>query len=421
MSSSVDSSSSHRRSKRRRSDAVPYSDDELARLVVGPLYNPDISSSSAGLTAALFIAHRFHTFDLQSLHPHDLRRVAIARMFSVHVDLTEQGIEQSLSSESDIPLPHDIPAQTQVALAWRSPREFFRLTRLKPSEFYHLYTKLFRHIIASRKSLLLDRKPSQLHVNQKVHPADQLLVWLLASDGNDSSLIAITFGHINRRTIDRYADHITEAVNQVFADEVYWPDADERIQSYGQFACCRTAVALLDGTHCRIRVPFHEEAAYYSGYKKYHTQNYFIAVDAFGFILYTSDAFKGRSNDRGAFNSTPFAQNNCPLLSDGEFIIVDGGFPGEGQLLQPHTLPQLRAADEATRREMVTYNEELTLDRSLVEHRIHTLKERAQALTQRYARSRENQQKLFHAAARIVNRVLNLRFAERSGIDSSSF
>jgi len=74
----------------------------------------------------------------------------------------------------------------------------------------------------------------------------------------------------------------------------------------------------------------HHQSGIYSGYKKYHSQNYVIAVDAYGFILYISQPFAGRGNDRGAFNTTPFARSDCPLVSPGELIIVDGGLPGDG-------------------------------------------------------------------------------------------
>jgi hypothetical protein len=201
---------------------------------------------------------------------------------------------------------------------------------------------------------------------------------------------------------------------------VRWPDADERKQSHGLFACCPTAIAVIDGTHCRIRVPVDNQSAHYSAYKKYHTQNYFIAVDAHGFILYISEAFPGRSNDRGSFNTTPFATNNCPLVSPNELIIVDGGFPGDGPLLQPFTKPQIRKQrDEHIRQEMINANEMLTLDRALVEHCIHTLKNRAQSLADRYSRTRERQAFLMQAAARVVNRILLLRMSERCGIDTS--
>ena len=193
-----------------------------------------------------------------------------------------------------------------------------------------------------------------------------------------------------------------------------------RKQSYGLFACCPTAFALLDGTHCRIRIPVDNQSAYYSAYKKYHTQNYFIAVDAHGFILYISEPFPGRSNDRGAFNTTPFASSDCSLVSPHEYIIVDGGFPGDGPLLQPFTRPSIKKVQNAeVRQQMIMANENLSLDRALVEHCIHTLKNRAQSLADRYSRTRERQAFLMQAAARIVNRILLLRMSERIGINTS--
>ena len=91
----------------------------------------------------------------------------------------------------------------------------------------------------------------------------------------------------------------------------------------------------MDGTHCRVSVPsnYTEENSTYSGYKKYHTQNYLICVNALRLIIYIDGPHGGRQTDRKIFKKSIFHQDNCPILSEGEYIIADGGFIGPSNCL----------------------------------------------------------------------------------------
>ena len=418
MSTDETTETSRRRNKRNRSDDASLPPGAVAAVISTPPQPSDVSQLITKLIATVATVIRLRAFSLSSVHPHDARRIVMARMMSLHKSISEKHIETGCTRYNRIQLPPDITADTTAAKVLMNPKMFFSLTRLKPKEFLHLYSVLAPGIRSARNSDIIDSSHSRDYVHQKLHVADQLLIWFLMSDGNNPTLLALCFGYISRHTIARYADHVTDVINTILADEVTWPDADERKQSYGLFGCCDTGIALLDGTHCRIRVPIDNESAYYSAYKKYHTQNYFIAVDAHGYILYISEPFPGRANDRGSFNTTPFGRSDCPYVSRNEYIIVDGGFPGDGPLLQPFRKPQIRSEEnDDIRQRMIMANESLSLDRALVEHSIHTLKNRAQSLANRYSRTRERQALLMQAAARIVNRVLMLRMSERTGID----
>ena len=189
-----------------------------------------------------------------------------------------------------------------------------------------------------------------------------------------------------------------------------WPDAEERRCLHGFFSSCPTAVGVLDGTHCQIRIPTYQEHDYYSGYKHYHTQNYIICADALGFVTYIKGPFEGRGNDRAALNETPFVHRDCELLSEGELILVDGGFKGPGHTLHQFTATEFMAdMSEEEKKRFRAFNEDFTHNRSPIEHCIHKVKNRAQSLAYRFPRARDRQAALFTAAAKIYNRSRRVR------------
>jgi hypothetical protein len=98
------------------------------------------------------------------------------------------------------------------------------------------------------------------------------------------------------------------------------------------------------------------------------------------------------------------------MLSEGEVILTDGGFIGPGPHLVPFTQPALNAAtSERERQRMTEFNQVLTINRSMIEHCIHKVKNRAQALASRFSRSRHIQMDLVQAAARLYNRTPRMR------------
>jgi hypothetical protein len=157
-------------------------------------------------------------------------------------------------------------------------------------------------------------------------------------------------------------------------------------------------------------VPSLQSNEYYSGYKTYHTQNYLISVDSFGFIIYIHGPLAGRGNDRAAFNSSHYSQNSMDVLSDDEVILVDGGFRGADKVLHQFTNPEMNSAEnENILRDMHVFNDEFVLNRASIEHTIHKLKSRTQALATRFPRCRTTQANLFYAGARLHNRIHSIR------------
>jgi len=129
-----------------------------------------------------------------------------------------------------------------------------------------------------------------------------------------------------------------------------------------------------------------------------------------GLVIYRKGPFPGSGNDRSAFNTTPFVEEACNLLSEGELILTDGGFRGPGHIIHQFVEQELNQASSVEAGvNMHDFNEEFIFNRTLVEHCIHRLKSRVKMLQKRYPMKRESQPILFDAACCIYNRIRRIR------------
>ena len=313
---------------------------------------------------------------------------------------------------------NDIPDITLYArLARRPAEDFYEHTRLTSTEFLTLYQELYPFIIKPRHAdLAVDygQEHYERYVHRKLHAIDELLLWLYHVDGNKHTVLSLLFD-IDRTSVGIIADHLTRLMNEVWKDEVRWPSKEERKELYGLFSCHDKAVACIDGTHCRIDVPVSpdDEESAYSGYKHYHTQNFLLCCDAFGFILHIAGPYSGSWNDRQCFLASDFMNASLHMLEEGEKIITDGGFSGYPMNIHPFSAVDLELVEEEDRQRMISFNEEITLNRSLNEHVNHQLKARAQALAGKWSRSTVRQRDVLLVAARFANRVKRLRMEYR--------
>jgi len=289
-------------------------------------------------------------------------------------------------------------------LCTRDLKQFYSRFRVSVSEFYSLYEELLNAIEQPFSGNF--SRPNR----RVLTSAEMLLVWLGYADNVGVSWLSIIFQGVSRRSIDRAADHVTLAINAFYSYQLDWPDAEERENLYGFYSCYDKVVGIMDGTHCPIQIPEYLEYEHYSGYKGTHTQNYLITCDPIGFIINVTGPFEGRGNDRAAINTTDFVDVNTSLLSPGELILVDGGFTGPGPIIHQFTKKELEAeTDESERKRMLEWNEEFELNRAMIEHVIHNVKNRAQALADKYPRDKSKQPDLFFAACKICNRIRQLR------------
>ena len=312
----------------------------------------------------------------------------------------------------------DIPATTvYVRLAARPAEDFYEHTRLTSTEFLILYQELRPYIVKPRHANFAAEYTAEhyaRYVHRKLHAIDELLLWLYHVDGNKHTVLSLLFD-IDRTSVVIITDHLTRVMNEMWRDEVRWPTKEERRELYGLFSCHEKAVACIDGTHCRIDVPFNteDEEKAYSGYKHYHTQNFLLCCDAFGYIVHIAGPYSGSWNDNQCFLASDFMNADLDMLSEGEKLITDGGFSGYPMNIHPFSAADLELMQGEDRQRMVSWNEEITLNRSLNEHVNHQLKARAQALAGKWSRSTVRQRDVLLVAARFANRVKRLRMEHR--------
>ena len=161
------------------------------------------------------------------------------------------------------------PLHHQLA---ESAAEFLAAAHVSFAEFTLLHTYLHPSLIRSHNHA--DTSPGHVHLMPTaLTSADQLLLWLFHLAGDRAITLQLQFGHHHPSTIFRYIDHVNFCVNAALSTSISWPTAEERQMRYGMMSVCRTAVAVLDGTHCPVQAPAQYNNVYYSGYKCKHTQN----------------------------------------------------------------------------------------------------------------------------------------------------
>jgi len=385
-------------------------------------------ASAAVAAGKLHVAHAIisslhqRTSAWQQLPAHHQRRRMMDDLGFLTLSRIEASFSSLSSSASDLPFIDDdlddIPDTTVYArLARRPAEDFYEHTRLTSTEFLILYQELRPYIIKPRDADLTKEYGEEhyaRYVHRKLHPIDELLLWLYYVDGNKATVLSFLFD-IDRTSVFVTTDHLTRVMNEVWEEEVRWPSKEERKEKYGFFSVHEKAVGCIDGTHCRIDVPANaeDEDSCCSGYKHYHSQNFLLCCDAFGFIIHIAGPFSGGMNDKQCFVASDFMNADLHMLEEGEKRITDGGFSGYPMNIHPFDAKQLAEAEETDRAKMVSWNEEIVLNRSLNEHVNHQLKARAQALAGKWSGSMVRQRDVFLVTARFANRVKRLRMEYR--------
>jgi hypothetical protein len=212
------------------------------------------------------------------------------------------------------------------------------------------------------------------------------------------------FTHLDDTTVLRYADHVSWCVNTELGYVIAWPTAEQRKHLYGWFSICNEAFAVIDGTHCPVRRPLHNESDYYSGYKCTHTQNYLVCVDVFGVVIYVEGPFPGHDNDRAVYKQSDLYTHPERYVIEGEKILADGGFIGGEPLLVPVHGTVIEARDDEKDVQMLhQINDEFTANRLIVEDVLGWIKARAHLLDVVYSRQKGRQAEVFKAACCLHN------------------
>ena len=316
----------------------------------------------------------------------------------------------------------DLTQHTAVRSVLADETVFFDKHRMSITEFLLLLALVEPAIGLTRHS---DTAPTHEtpHAHSKLNSAEQLLLWLYWTKGTPLSALTDLFGQLHSTTLTRMIDHVTHCINNTLSGVIQWPTAEERKNCYGWVAVCDKAVSYLDGTHIPISRPDTNPAPYWSTYKSKYTQNYLVCVSPFALITYIDGPFPGRGNDRGAFNQCSLATNYTDFVSDGEVIIADGGFMGGPQLLVPfHSDTITHAESEEEKANMLTFNDELSEGRVLVEDVFGWLKMTARVLEGRWRRSKRKQPEVFKAVCCVYNyvRMMRIEYAQHVRHESSA-
>ena len=107
---------------------------------------------------------------------------------------------------------------------------------------------------------------------------------------------------------------------------------------------------------------------------------------------------------------------NCLLLSECGDTDPEGEMKeteNTGHILHQFTQGELLKMSEEERARVASFNEDFLHNRSPIEHCIHRVKSRAQALTKRWPRALHRQGELFGAAVKLYNRCRRMRLHHR--------
>ena len=111
--------------------------------------------------------------------------------------------------------------------------------------------------------------------------------------------------------------------------------AEEEQRLYGMMSVHEHAIAVLDGTHCRLQAPQDANNLFFSGYKHMHSQNYLVCVDYLGMVRHVEGPSEGRLNDRACYNECKLSLQQTEFLSGDQRVLADGGFVGGPSVLVP--------------------------------------------------------------------------------------
>lgn len=309
---------------------------------------PQSASFSQSVTS--FLADVYDSVEYLTMPVHHNNKAALNSMQLLHLyPVQHASIEGSSSTTYTTHVPgHAVitppPRPSKIADLWHDPRVIYQHTRMSAAEFSIIVTELTPYLnqpydysssssvsdsaSASTSSSTSPRqqRPLQCSQHRVLNVFDQLLLWCYFSDTNHAEVNSTCF-NVSTRSVTNIADHVTKSINQRYNYEIEWPDEEERKTLHGLFSVHPMAIALLDGTHCRIVVPTDRESedSTFSGYKNYHSQNYLVYTDGLGFFRLIEGPFAGKANDRSVFKQSVIFTNPSAFLSTAELMIIRHG------------------------------------------------------------------------------------------------
>lgn len=153
-----------------------------------------VTESRYHAVLALLCVHRQRILDYFLLPPHYQRRMMLDALGVMNLAHLPHMPPLSPPFPIHVPLLPDLPADSVFSKRMHDrPDEFYRLIRLTLTEFLVIYYEL-QHLIRTPRRLLVTVLEIA-HIttvdksHRKLHPADELLLFLHASDGNHASVL----------------------------------------------------------------------------------------------------------------------------------------------------------------------------------------------------------------------------------------
>ena len=141
---------------------------------------------------------------------------------------------------------------------------------------------------------------------------------------------------VSKSTIQEDRAHVLKAINTVLANEIRWPDEEERQRlRSGYTGIFEGVVGIMDVTEHGIQKSQDnaKESATYSGKAGMNTMKTLAVINKHGEFIYVEPLVDGRRNDRDEWTYTDLYLSQGKYFSAGEKIASDGGFRGDGPLL----------------------------------------------------------------------------------------
>ena len=170
------------------------------------------------------------------------------------------------------------------------------------------------------------RPPKHNHVNRLLF----VLEWL--SKGSTGDAEEFETGWSKTSCVED-KKHVLKAINKVLADEVKWPDAEQRREHYSTYSgIFANVVGILDiweHPYKKSKDPEIEHKTF-SGKANTNTKKTIGIIDKSGYFIYYKTNLFGRPNDRDTWTSSELYMNAGKYFSEGERVAADGGFAGDG-------------------------------------------------------------------------------------------
>ncbi|KAL1948348.1 hypothetical protein VTO73DRAFT_12423 [Trametes versicolor] len=254
-----------------------------------------------------------------------------------------------------------------------SDRDFRHMFRMGRDTFDRLVALLAQNPIFTSKG-----KRPQRHVKFQLGT----FLFRYGSRGSDSLWVAEKLG-IGFGTVFKYCRRVCRAIRELRDRFLGWmtPDRRDTVSAYIQHGYgFRNGVGCGDGSF----VPFGDQpdiiGAAFKSRKKFFGTNVQATCDHEGRITSYETAWPGSVPDVKIWKNSRIWRKPHDYFREGEYILVDKGYPSSPYVLRPFSEPEVAAASAQDRQRMREFNARISSIRIASEHTFGRLKGRFTSL-----------------------------------------